>query len=333
VADAITELVSRAAALRDAGKAAEALPIFRMAAELEPDCAEYCYQLGRTCLDLDQCDEAALALARAVDLFPAHWAARYWLGVTYFRLQEWEEALEHLTFITGREPLFPGGHFYFGVVCEELGRLDDAQAAYERVIALDPTDARTHFFLGCLTAGRSQMARARTELDILETLDADLAHELDECLSFCDALDKLGPSATINFLEKKSVDGRWIEVLEAPDSRIAREFLKVRRLRRPGYEVRVITPREGTWSLNDAGLHLDKLLPFQVHPRLAKTTGRIIGTPHPVSLAAAQSGETDNYVVEVECGHCSHAWPDAVRPSKPTLVRCPACGTSNRIEP
>jgi len=331
--DAITEMVQQAAALREAGNAAEALPILRMAVELEPDCGEYHYQFGRACLDLECFDDAATSLARAVDLYPAHWAARYWLGVAYTRLQEWEEAELHFAIITDHEPHFPGGHFYLGVVCEELGKLDAAQAAYERVIALDPRDARTHFFLGCLAAGRANMERARAELAILETLDAELAAELEECLGFCDALDKLGPSAIISFVEKRQIGAVWYEVLEAPDARTARAFLQVRRMRRPEYCVRIITPAEGTWSLDAEGLHLDRLLPFQILLRAAKITGSRIGEPHPAALAAAARGEKDNYVAEVQCGKCAHTWPDALRHQKPTVVRCPECNTLNRVEP
>ncbi len=329
----ITNMVDEAAALREAGRAAEAYPILKLATEVEPECAEYFYQLGRAHLDLDHLDEAALSFARAVDLLPHHWGARYWLGVSYVRLQEWEEAVEHLALIAEREPGFPGGHFYLGVTQEELGRLDEAEASYERVISLDPADARTHFFLGCLAAGRARMIKARAELQVLETLDQDLADELFECLSFCDAIDKVGPGVPVNFVEKVVEDGVTCEVLEARDAAGARAFLLARETRRPGYYVRVITPEEGTWGRDLDGLHLEKLLPFQIHLRAAKAEGRIIGEPNPNSFSAAARGEKDNYVVEVQCGHCSHIWPDALRYQKPTLVRCPACGILNKVEP
>jgi tetratricopeptide (TPR) repeat protein len=331
--DAIMRMVKEAAVLRDSGRAADAFPILQLAAEAEPDCAEYFYQLGRAHLDLDHYDHAVLTRARAVDLQADHWAARYWLGVAYVRLQEWEEAEQQLALVAQHQPLFPGGHFYLGVAQEELGKLDDAESSYRRVIVLDPADARTHFFLGCLTAGRAQMDKARVQLEILQALDTDLAAELDECLNFCDALDKLGPAAGIAFVEKTEQDGVTYEVLEARDAASARTFLQARIMKRPGYYVRIVTPEEGTWGRDLDGLHLEHLLPFQIHLRAAKATGMIVGVPNIHSLAVAAAGQQDNYVVEVECGHCHHVWPDALRYAKPTIVRCPSCQTLNRIDP
>jgi tetratricopeptide (TPR) repeat protein len=332
-AEAITEMVQQAASLREEGKADDALALLQMAVELDPDSAQYVYELGRVYLDLNNFDDAVTSLARAVDLHEDHWAARYWLGVAYIRLQEWEEAEEHLSLVAAHEPLFPGGHFYLGVAREELGKLDLAQLAYEQVTILNPSDARTHFFLGCLAAGRAQMQKARAELELLETLDTDLAAELDECLRFCDALDKLGPKAAIAFVEKVEKDGITYEVLEASDARTARAFLFAREMKRSGYVVRIITPKEGTWCLDGDGLYLEKLLPYQSQLRAAKVTGTIVGEPSPVHLAAAESGARDNCVIAIRCGHCGHIWPDALRLHKSIAVRCPECGTINKVEP
>ena len=135
----------------------------------------------------------------------------------------------------------------------------------------------------------------------------------------------------VTFRKKEAKGDKVYEDYDAPDAKTAREFLETKSVARNLYYITVFTP-EGNWCLDNLGISLEKLLPFQSELESADCNGSIHGMPDPGMIGLAAQGITDNFVSSICCGNCDSTWDDGVGYQQETIVKCPNCGRLNSID-
>ena len=119
------------------GQLADAVRLFRRAAELEPNDVAIRYNLGAALASLDRNDEALVELLRAVQLNPNSPDAQFNLGVFYVRLQRWNEAIAPLETVIRLHPNFASAHTNLGIALAECGRTTEAVEQWRTALAID----------------------------------------------------------------------------------------------------------------------------------------------------------------------------------------------------
>ncbi|MBY0575519.1 MAG: tetratricopeptide repeat protein [Gallionellaceae bacterium] len=136
------------AALKQMGRAADALAPMQKAAALSPGDAEAYYNLGVTLKDLGRLEEAEAAYRRALQIDPNHAVAYNNLGVTLKELGRLGEAEASYRRALQLGPDDAVAHNNLGITLKELGRLGEAEASYRRALQLNPGNAETYNKLG-----------------------------------------------------------------------------------------------------------------------------------------------------------------------------------------
>ena len=85
-----------AAAARDSGRPADAIPLYRRALELKPDWAEGWWYLGVLLYDSDQFRDAISALQKVLALAPNAPETQTFLGLCEYEAGDYDSALQHL---------------------------------------------------------------------------------------------------------------------------------------------------------------------------------------------------------------------------------------------
>jgi hypothetical protein len=147
-----------------------------------------------------------------------------------------------------------------------------------------------------------------------------------------DAFQRRLDDAGLTLIGQRVNGGNTYVTLRGDDPEAAKAFLRKEPVTRDFYYVVVETP-DGVWGTDVNTLYLEKLRPWQRDAGAAEcdaTIEALIDGHH--NLITAAQGIMDNFLVEVSCGRCAQHWIDGVRYRAPTLVRCPACGTANRVD-
>lgn len=122
------------------------------------------------------------------------------------------------------------------------------------------------------------------------------------------------------------------EMYRAAKAETAREFLRQKSVTEPYYYI-VCETEEGNWGLDNEGLYLERLLPWQQDTSRYDCDGRTTGlTWSSLALSEAAQGRKDNFVMRITCGHCAVEWYDGVRYNNVTICKCPQCGSRNRVD-
>jgi len=138
--DAFACGMAQAAALRKAGRIADALTKIRAFQKSHDDEAELHYQKGR-CLEAQMEYEKCLdAFERAAELNPQHAAALFHMAYWYDLRGNDETAIERYEKAAAVKPCHRNTLLNLGVLYEDHGEYEKAAAVYERVLKSSPTD-------------------------------------------------------------------------------------------------------------------------------------------------------------------------------------------------
>ena len=138
--------------------------------------------------------------------------------------------------------------------------------------------------------------------------------------------------AELTYLGEERRSGNIYRTFRGNDPEKAKRFLRGEPVDRDNLYLVVETP-DGTWGTDSNALYLEQLRPWQRHVDNADCTGQITALIDGLhNLRFAARGIVDNYAVEVTCGRCRHEWIDGIRYRNATLVRCPACRATNRVD-
>lgn len=122
------------------------------------------------------------------------------------------------------------------------------------------------------------------------------------------------------------------------DTISAKAFLQKKKVDKPNYYIQVETNEsdnhsgQGIWGIDREGLYLTKLFPWQRDLSLAQCTGTITKPPTSYAANIAKLNYSDNFTCHITCGTCGHEWLDAVAWQNDTVVKCPNCGSHNRVD-
>ncbi len=115
------------------------------------------------------------------------------------------------------------------------------------------------------------------------------------------------------------------------DPTVAKEFLEARDVDRPNYYVDVDTP-DGIWGKDLDSLYQSRLPGWKTDLSLVQCDGSATGLGDFDGIQYCVKGISNNFTAYVECGRCEHRWLDALRYQDVTVVRCPSCGTYNKVD-
>ena len=190
----IPALYAAAAARHQAGRLAEAEPLYRAILAIDPDHAETNHslgvlacQVGRSDLalpliakaiaakgddatfhgnygnalkDQGQLDEAVASYRRAIAIKPTFADAHSNLGNALRGQGKLDEAVTSYQRAITVKPTFADAHGNLGAALQDQGRLAEAVASYRRAIALNPTFVQAHYNLGRALRDQGEVAEA-----------------------------------------------------------------------------------------------------------------------------------------------------------------------------
>jgi tetratricopeptide (TPR) repeat protein len=174
------------AALLQAGQAADAEPVLRLACELAPREATARCNLGSALQQLGRDDEAVAALRQAIALAPGLVVAHFNLGNAHAARADWGAAVDAFRRVVALDPRHGPGWFNLGHALHQLDQLDEAADAYWRASQAQPLDPRPLTLLGTVLKDQNRVADAadcfRRAL-ALRPGDALLQHNLRSALA------------------------------------------------------------------------------------------------------------------------------------------------------
>lgn len=133
-------------ALEHQGKYEEAIEKLQKAIELRPKMYDYLADLGQTCYELGDDEKAAAAYREAVPANPAYIYNRW--GNSFYSLERYQEAVAKYQQAI---ELAPGNSLYhsnLGWTYFQMQEYDRAGAAFQRAVELDPGDAADYNMWG-----------------------------------------------------------------------------------------------------------------------------------------------------------------------------------------
>jgi tetratricopeptide (TPR) repeat protein len=147
-------------AVRQAGRAAEAIDLYTRGAAVNPSNAELQTNWGAALMEFHRYDEAAGHLQKAVQLDPESATAYFNLGLTRAAQHKIEEAIAAYTRAMKLDPQNAESPYNLGNILAEAGRYDEAVAAYRLALGIKPdhAEAYNHLALTLRASGRPQEA-------------------------------------------------------------------------------------------------------------------------------------------------------------------------------
>jgi len=134
----LLRLFDDAIAHHQAGRFAEAIPLYREILAVEPDLAEIHNNLGHALAALGNPEAAATAFQRAVELKPDNPEALCNWGLALVDLERFDDAEAKYRRALAIDANFHGAYNNLGLLMKERGRLNDAVIAFEQAIRLSP---------------------------------------------------------------------------------------------------------------------------------------------------------------------------------------------------
>ncbi len=162
-------------ALHAQGRLDEAVAAYRRAVALKPDLDRGHNNLGSALKDQGKPDEAEASIRRAVALNPASDAALFNLASLLQAHAKLDDAVALYGRVLALNPNFVQAHFNLGNALKDQGKLDDAIAAYRRAVAVAPPFAEAHNSIGALLLEQGKPVEAQEALRQALALKPDFA--------------------------------------------------------------------------------------------------------------------------------------------------------------
>jgi superkiller protein 3 len=225
------------------GQVAEAIPEWRKALQMDPDDANWHFNLAvslwksnqepeavaefdKTC-DLDpneskwfghlaaelsqtgDLDEATVKLdiacyRKSLSLDPSDAKVQAALGVALFRDGQAQEGYEHLQRAVEMDPGFADGHNELATALAKMGRVEDAVVEVQKAIALSPSSAEYRYNLGFALELRGDLAGAIEAFQ--KSVELSQGKDIRCLAALAEAYDKAGRSAEAIRSARQAVD-------------------------------------------------------------------------------------------------------------------------------
>ena len=145
-------LFSGATALHQAGRIAEAAPLYRQILDLQPEHFGALHMLSLCEFGARRLVEAEQLINQALQIDPRSADAHSNLGIILFQMDRYEEARAAYRRAIALKPRYAVAFNNLGNACKELGLLDEALESYDKAIALKADYANCHGNRGLLLA-------------------------------------------------------------------------------------------------------------------------------------------------------------------------------------
>lgn len=153
-------------ALRNTGRTAESIAVYREAIKRNPQMVAAHESLGAALRRAGQIEEAITSLRRATQLAPTRAAAWHELGLALHAQANAAGAIKAIEKAIALDPDLPEPHSNLGIVVLATGDTTRAEAAFREAIRIQPDYADAHGNLANLLAGRGDPANARRHFEI-----------------------------------------------------------------------------------------------------------------------------------------------------------------------
>jgi tetratricopeptide (TPR) repeat protein len=164
------------------GQFKESVEAYRQALRLDPESAETNYALGLSYGKMGRTDDEIQAYRRAVRLRLDYSIAYERLAQTYARAGRFADAVWALNKLVELKPGDAKAYNSLGEAYIKLNRAAEAVAAFRQATLMKPDFARAYFNLGKGYLAMGNRDGALEQLNILRTLDPDLADELNTAI-------------------------------------------------------------------------------------------------------------------------------------------------------
>ena len=183
-------LFNLAVSLRESNQEPEALEELRKACDLDPNEPRWFADLAASLSQTGDLDGAVVNYRKSLSLNPSNAEVEADLGVALFKDGQAQEGYEHLQKAVEMDPGFTDGHNDLATALAKMGRVDEAVVEVQKAIALSPSSAEYRYNLGFALELRGDLAGAvgafQKSVELSEGKDA-------RCLAaLADAYDKAG---------------------------------------------------------------------------------------------------------------------------------------------
>ena len=163
---------SRAAALIETQKPAEAVPLLQRAVILAPNEAGIHHYLGYALWSTGKPDEAAVAFTKALELAPGNAYTMYFLGRIAASRGQSERAIElYEAMLASGEPIYDT-YQQVGKAYLRMGETQQALEATQRALRQKPLDGGLHYQMGRIYLQMNRRSAAQDEFDTAKRLKA-----------------------------------------------------------------------------------------------------------------------------------------------------------------
>ena len=128
-------------------KSAEALPLFKIAVEADPNHEQIWISYIKNLIENKKFEEAEVSLIKAEELKPDFVEAHFYLSIIHKEFNRFDEAEKSLKKVIELAPDYADAHNILGATLKEVGRLDEAYLSFRKAIALKPDFVEAHFNL------------------------------------------------------------------------------------------------------------------------------------------------------------------------------------------
>lgn len=172
---------SKATALFQQGRFAEAIPVYEAILRREPRNIGAANLLGIALMQTGRLEEAAAAIRNALRADPNQPDAHYNLAVVLQTLGRPDEAIVHLQNVIALKPDDPQARNNLGVVLKALGRFDEAIESYRKALGLSPNSAETRINLAAALFSLEQYEESLLQSEKALALNPGLAEAQMSC--------------------------------------------------------------------------------------------------------------------------------------------------------
>jgi Flp pilus assembly protein TadD len=165
-------VASRAAALIESQKPAEAVPLLRRASDLAPNEPGIHHYLGYALWSSGKPDDAAVAFTKALELAPDNAYTMYFLGRIAASQGETSRAIElYESVVASGNPIYDTLQ-QIGKAYLREGKTQKALEATQRALQQQPLDGALHYQLGRIYLQLNRRGQAQDEFDTAKRLKA-----------------------------------------------------------------------------------------------------------------------------------------------------------------
>jgi len=175
------------------GRIDEAIVHFQKALQIKPDSVEAHLNLGIALMQTGNIDEAITHFQKALQIKPDYAEAHSSLGIALFRKGKVDEAIAHYQKALEINPGYMDARVNLGIILLQKGNLDEAIGHFQKALQIQPSDAELHCYLGNALFQKGRTAEAISQYQSalqINPANAEAQNKLNEAMAMDRAAKK-----------------------------------------------------------------------------------------------------------------------------------------------